>query len=1301
MSKDKQRTAPSIALQPFPPTTKKESHREVTLSESEKHILDRQLETHGSRIGFLALYRYAGHGDLAIIVLSTLAAMAGGVALPLFTVIFGNLTSTFRNMATGAISYDHFSHQLTSNVVYFIYIAGAMFLTIGLSTIGFIYTGDHIVQKIRVQYLQAILRQNIGFFDALGPGEITSRIIADTHDIQDGISEKVGLTITGVATFVTAFIIAYIKYWKLALVCSATLVAFVLIMGGASVVSLVFNQRALEAHGKASSFAEEILGSIRTVVAFEARDTLARKYDALLLAAQRPGMNVQAIFALMVGALLAVMYLNYGLGFWMGSRFLVDAEHNNHIAAGDVLTILMAIILGSYNLGNVAPNTQALSNAVAAATKLYATIDRNSPLDGSSVRGRKLDHVRGSLTLQNIRHVYPSRPEVMVLDGVSVYIPAGKTTAFVGPSGSGKSTLVGLIERFYDPIGGTIALDGHNIQGLNLRWLRQQVSLVAQEPKLFAATVAENIRFGLVGSSAFDHETEHQIVARIEQAARMANAHDFILALPQGYDTHIGNLSLSGGQKQRIAIARAIIKNPTILLLDEATSALDARSEGAVQAALDKASVGRTTVVIAHRLATIREADNIVVVANGRIVEQGAHDALMAQGGLYCRMVETQQVQARFSKLFEPDETSFFFDYRTDDSDDDDDYFNSDSASDLGLRSGKHERRKSRRRSILSLPPRPSPKQRSYSSWTLLKFLFSFNRPEWQLIVLGLIVSVLAGGVQPSQAVLFAKGVSTLSLPPLQYPQLRHDANFWSLMFLMIGLVTFLLYSIQGAVFAFCSEKLLYRVRSQAFRAILAQDISFFDRDDHTTTPGALVATLSTEVKELAALSGTTLGTLLIVTVNLVASITIAIIMGWKLGLVCLSAVPVLLLCGFTRVWILSKFQHRAKQAYQKSASTACEAAAAIHTVVSLTMEQVLVRRYEAQLLRQLRGDLPFIVKSALLYASSQALPYLCMALGFWYGGSLLGHGEYSVFQFYVCFSEIIFGAQAAGTVFSVAPAMGKARHAATEFKGLFSATTTTNPAKGLPVKSVRGSVEFRNVTFAYPARIDQPALRHLDLNIKSGQYVALVGASGSGKSTVVALLQRFYDALAGGIYIDGRNIVALDTAEYRSHLALVSQEPSLFQGTVRENILLGSDSRPVSEDALLEACRAANVLDFVMSLPQGFDTTVGSKGGMLSGGQKQRIAIARALVRNPRVLLLDEATSALDSESEKVVQQALDAAAHGRTTIAVAHRLSTIQRADMIFVLDQGAVVESGTHRELIQRRGQYYELVNLQALG
>ncbi|KAJ5888946.1 hypothetical protein N7495_008987, partial [Penicillium taxi] len=1276
------------------------------LPEHEKEILKRQLDSPPVKVSFLGLYRYASRMDILILVVSAICAAAAGAALPLFTILFGSLTTSFQQIELGTIPYHEFYQELTKNVLYFVYLGIGEFVTVYISTVGFIYTGEHVTQKIREHYLEAILRQNIAYFDKLGAGEVTTRITADTNLIQDGISEKVGLTLTAVATFITAFIVAYIKYARLAGICTSTIVALVVIMGGGSRFIIKYSKFSLESYGAGGTVAEEVISSIRNATAFGTQDKLAKQYEAHLRTAERWGMRLQMALGIMVGAMFGIMFLNYGLGFWMGSRYLVEGKVN----VGQVLTILMAILIGSFSLGNVSPNGQAFTSAVAAASKIFSTIDRESPIDPTSEEGIILDHVEGDIKFTNVKHIYPSRPEVTVMEDVTLSIPAGKTTALVGPSGSGKSTVVGLVERFYMPVSGTVYLDGHDIQTLNLRWLRQQISLVSQEPILFGTTIYKNIRHGLIGTH-FEHESEEKIKELIENAAKMANAHEFINGLPEGYETNVGQRGflLSGGQKQRIAIARAIVSDPKILLLDEATSALDTKSEGVVQAALDRAAEGRTTIVIAHRLSTIKNAHNIVVFVNGQIVEQGTHDILLEHAGPYSNLVEAQRINeekeadAMEDEEFSDDEsvdkenTTRVKSFTSGSSIRQVEYEEGDSAFPQEMR--RSDTRKSVSSVVLSKRgPDATPK---YSLWTLIKFIASFNKEEWKYLVVGLCFSCLAGGGQPTQAFLYAKAISALSLPASQYQKLRSDADFWSLMFLVVGIVQFITFSCHGVAFAFCSERLIRKARSQAFRTMLRQDINFFDKEENST--GALTSFLSTETKHLSGISGQTLGTIFMTSTTLLASIIIALCFGWKLALVCISVIPVLLGCGFYRFYMLAAFQRRSKVAYEGSAGYACEATSAIRTVASLTRESDVWSIYHSQLDEQAHVSLISVTKSSVLYAASQACVFFCVALGFWYGGSLLGKGEYDTFRFFVCFSEILFGAQSAGTVFSFSPDMGKAKNAASEFRKLFDRRPTidTWSEDGETIEQVDGSIEFRDVHFRYPTRPEQPVLRGLNLSVRPGQYIALVGPSGCGKSTTIALLERFYDALSGGIFVDGKNIADLNVNSYRSHLALVSQEPTLYQGTVKENILLGIAGDDVAEEHLLKACKDANIYDFIMSLPDGFNTTVGNKGGMLSGGQKQRIAIARALLRNPKILLLDEATSALDSESEKVVQAALDAAARGRTTIAVAHRLSTIQKADIIYVFDQGKIVESGSHSELIRKKGRYYELVNLQGLG
>ncbi|KAA8910879.1 P-loop containing nucleoside triphosphate hydrolase protein [Sphaerosporella brunnea] len=1276
------------------------------LPQNEREIIERQIHMPNVPVTYFQLYRFATVNDLILIAIGCVTAIIGGAILPVMTVLFGQLAQTFQNFALEHITRGHMQHEINRFTLYFLYLGIGEFVMVYISTVLLIYTGEHITGKIREEYLRAILRQNIAFFDKLGAGEITTRITADTNLIQEGISEKVGLSLSAAATFFAAFVISFVKNWKLTLILCSTVLAITLLMGLCSGFIVKFQKQSLNSYAEGGTVAEEVISSIRNTQAFNTQDKLARAYDAFLVVAEKWGFKQRAMVSFMMGIMMCIVYLNYGLAFWQGSRFLVQGKAN----LSQVLTVMMAIMIGAFSLGHVAPNIQAFTTGVSAAAKIYNTIDRVSPLNPDSPEGDKLETVEGTIELRGVKHIYPSRPTVEVLHNMNLVIPAGKVTALVGASGSGKSTIVGLVERFYDPVAGQVFLDGHDISTLNLRWLREHIALVSQEPVLFGTTIFGNVCHGLIGTR-YENASEEVKRDLVVKACQMSNADGFIRSLPEGYETNVGERGflLSGGQKQRIAIARSIVSDPKILLLDEATSALDTKSEGVVQAALDAASQGRTTIVIAHRLSTIKTADNIVVMAAGNIIEQGTHDQLIEKQGAYYQLVEAQRISAS-KEAAAGEEGSADAEPEVDEdeelklkvtrshasgrevpiADPDDE--------NLGEKLNRTTTTKSK--SSVALANKPKEEEKKYSLWSLIKMTASFNKQEMPYMLLGLFASIICGGGYPTQAVLFAKSINALSRPPNEYGLLRKDANFWSGMYLMLAVVQFLAHLVQGVSFAYCAEKLVHRVRDQAFRTMLRQDIGFFDKEENTT--GSLTSFLSTETTHLAGMSGVTLGTLLTVSTTLVSAMALGVAVGWKLALVCIAAIPILLACGFFRFWMLAQFQRRSKAAYEKSGGYACEATAAIRTVASLARERDVWDSYHEQIAVQEKKSLNSVIKSSMLYAASQSLMFLCMALGFWYGGSLIRSGEYNMTQFFMVFTAIIFGAQSAGIMFSFSSDMGKAKSAAIDLKALFDRKPEIDAwsEEGESVPEVEGSIEFRDVHFRYPTRPEQPVLRGLNLTVKPGQYVALVGPSGCGKSTTISLIERFYNPLVGGVFVDGQEISTLKLNEYRSHIALVSQEPTLYQGTIKENVLLGGDRDDVSDEEIEKACRAANIYDFIMSLPEGFNTVCGSKGTLLSGGQKQRIAIARALIRNPKILLLDEATSALDSESEKVVQAALDAAAEGRTTVAVAHRLSTIQKADLIYVFDSGKVVESGTHFELLAKKGKYYELVQLQSL-
>jgi ATP-binding cassette subfamily B (MDR/TAP) protein 1 len=402
-----------------------------------------------------------------------------------------------------------------------------------IATVGFIYTGEHITQKLREQYLVAVLKQNIAFFDKFGAGEITTRITGDMSAIQDGISEKIGLTLTGVAMFFAALVVGFIKNWKLTLILISIIFCMLFSMASFSRLMIRFNKRSQEHAGPGATVAEEVFSSIRNATALGTQERLAKQYDGFLLKAEVWAFKMRSVTGVMIGTIFAHMFFNFSLAFWEGSRLLVSEG----VPLGHIITIVFALMIASSTLGQVAPHIQAFALATATAGPIFSVIDR--PSSDNNADKRVLDHITGAIELKGIKHVYPSRPEVVVMHDVDLIIPAGKVTALVGASGSGKSTVVGLIERFYTPIGGQVLLDGHDIQTLDLKWLRQQMALVSQEPVLFGTTIFANIAHGLIGSK-FSHASEVEKKDLVEKAAKMANAHAFISALPEGYDTNVG-----------------------------------------------------------------------------------------------------------------------------------------------------------------------------------------------------------------------------------------------------------------------------------------------------------------------------------------------------------------------------------------------------------------------------------------------------------------------------------------------------------------------------------------------------------------------------------------------------------------------------------------------------------------------------------------------------------------------------------------------------------------------------------------
>ena len=926
------------------------------------------------------------------------------------------------------------------------------------------------------------------------------------------------------------------------------------------------------------------------------------------------------------------------LAFWQGFRMFQSGEIAN---VGTVFTVVLSVVVGATATLLIFPQFQAFTNASSAAGELFSIIDSPSTLDPLSTEGLQPADCAGEIIVRDLRFAYPTRPSAQVLQGLTLSIPAGKSTALVGPSGCGKSTLVGLLERWYQPSSGQIILDGHDISEYNTKWLRSNIRLIQQEPTLFQGTIYENIAKGFIGEQRnLPEETQREM---IQEACKNSNAHDFIQALPDGYDTPVGERAsmLSGGQRQRIAIARSIVSNPRILLFDEATSALDPRAEKVVQSALNRVSKNKTTLIIAHKLATVMAADNIIVMKDGLIFEQGTHHELLKRDGLYAAMVRAQ---------------------------------------DLGTKANEEDVQKELRETeeVEETLNRKATLQRTHSQYdtneiarkveqlaagtlgySLIKCVWIMLKENIDLYywyAATIVGGIIGGGTYPAQAIIFSRLVRVFTL---QGSEAQDEANFWALMFFVLAIANLFAYFTIGLACNGIGQTLTHRYRREMIERIISFDQDFFDRPENSS--GALTSKLSSAPTSLQELMSANLGLMFNILVNILGSSILGIAYGWKLGLTLVfGGLTVIVAAGYYRIRLDQKLEAATEEQFSGSAGLATEAVTSIRTVSMLTLETSIMQEYSGTLHAITSKVIRNLTFALIPYALSQSADFLVMALGFWYGSQLIAKGEYTVSQFFVIFIAIVFGGQGVAQFFSYSTSITKAKGSANYILWL----RTVKPdicespeTEGKGPAAADAAIAMHEVEFRYKQRNASRVLRGISMKIQPGTFAAFVGPSGCGKSTVVSLLLRFYDPSSGRITIADEDITALSPSLYRRHMSLVQQEPPLYLGTVRENIALGLASNP-SPQQIEDACRAANAWAFVASLPEGLDTQCGSRGLQFSGGQRQRIAIARALVREPRLLLLDEATSALDTQSERVVQKALDEAALTRTTVAVAHRL-------------------------------------------
>ena len=1245
--------------------------KEPGISKDKLEIIEENLMFDYKHVSPFKLYYYiSGKLEIFLMIVAIIVTIGAGCSTALKSSLLGDaINSLATTVLPNDISdeeyqdlMDPIESKVNKTIKQFLIYGSIMFVFNFLSGFLWLYSGLRQMHKLKIDYFSLILRQEQGWFDQNNVFEFATKVQAQIEGIEVGVGERLGVIILRFIEVIAGYVIGFRTSWKLTLILSACSVPFI-VVGHILMRYGIEKQKimTLKTQEKAGGIAEELLYNIRAIASFANFDYEIQRYDKAF-----SGIPPRKINS---GLVQGIVNLGIYFGFTITcifARGMIETDYhieNVHdiFTAGDVVKVLVAVRKAIISMVELPPNALIIREACASssdyftlyerAPKIYASKDNLMP---------NRDIIKGRIEFRNVKFTYPDdKSQKPVLNGLNLTIDAGKKIALVGESGCGKSTTVNLIERLYEPIEGEVFLDGINIKEYNLEYLRSLIGYVKQEPVLFNTSIRQNIIFG--------REEKLQELGDIDtlliEACNDAFIMDFIQKKPNKFDYSVGikGNKLLPSQKQRVAIARAILAKPKIIILDEATSLLDNESEKKVQIALNiinKKDI--TTIVIGNRINIVKDADIIFAIKDGKVVEQGTHDELLAKKGYYSKIIKSEIKKEILG---------------------DKDILTKKSLRNITLKYSN----------IIGQTMRFAIGHEDEEEVEFKIFeMFKLISDKKLVFIIGGLGALLYGAVIPSTSLVLGKLTTAFALK--EKSDMRHMVLKWALILLAVTFFGAICNYFKVLKLGELGSAVISKTRKNLFKKYLELHIGFFDFESND--PSGLLSILSVDINNLKLFFNSIIGAILVTLGIIITALIIGFYYDWKLTLILLCFFPLRIVFSF----LSGKFKFGGKRKYKEVRIEACsyfsECVTNTKTVFSFNFQKSAIEMYKSILDKETSDYIKdSLILSALLGAgdflsyASNSVAYKC-AMKFIRHKTLTFAAMNNVKKTLMSYIEGTDVSIRGLSDYSKLKVAYKSIYKILNTESEINAFEYANKDKIFPTE-LKGKIEFKNVTFSYPTKPSQKILKNVSFVIYPGQRVGIVGSTESGKSTIVRLIERFYDIYKGEILIDDINIKDYNLYKLRKNIGLISQEPVIFKRNAYENVLYGKlDS---SQKEVFNAANKASISKFLNY--KEYDLQEYSN----SQGEKQRISIARVILKNPKILLLDNATSLLDQESEKEFIKSIDELQKGRTSISVTHRLSDIVNYDTIFYMDGGRLIEQGTHNQLIEKRGRYYNLYKI----